>query len=73
MKWKNEIRVIYFHEFKLGLSATQTARNLTEVFGGETDIENAVHIWFKKFRSSDYDQLRALVGANPRQTVREVA
>jgi predicted transcriptional regulator len=51
----------------------QTVRNLKEVFGGETDIGNAVQLWFYKFHSSDYDQLRALVEANPRETVRKVA
>jgi hypothetical protein len=76
------------YEFQLGRSATQTARNLDEVFGEEMVNGCTVQLWFKNFYSGDLslenkggwghlpvidsDQLRALMETIPCQTVQEM-
>lgn len=86
---KKQIRTIFFYEFKLGTKATETARKINDAFGPDTVHERTVQLWFKKFRSGDEsledkegrgrpsaidnDQLKALVEADPRTTIRELA
>ena len=83
---KKRIRTFFLFQFKLGRKAAETAR---EAFGPGTTTERTAQWWFKKFRGGDEslgddkrcgrpsdvdnDQLRALVEANPRTTVRELA
>lgn len=89
MLGKKELRIILLHEFKLGHNAAQTTRNIVEAWGEGSTSERTVRRWFEKFRSGDVsledeegrgrppavdnDQLKAIVEANPRQTVREIA
>lgn len=84
-----EIRVIFLYEFKLGHNAAEATRNTNQTFGEDTAKERTVRWWFEKFRSGDMslenkergrpetvidnDQLKALVEADPRKTVRELA
>lgn len=86
---KKQIRTIFLYEFKLGTKATETARKINDAFGPNTVHERVVQLWFKKFRSGDEsledqegrgrpsaidnDQLKALVEADPRTTIRELA
>ena len=86
---KQDFHKIFFYEFKLGRSAAHTARNISEVWGEGSANEHTVQHWFKKFRNGDVsledhegrgrhpvvddDQLKALVEASPRTTVRELA
>ena len=86
---KKQIRKIFLFQFKLGRKAAETAHDLNEPFGPGTTTERTAQWWFKKFRGGDEsleddersgrpsdvdnDQLRALVEANPRTTVRELA
>ncbi|XP_065663078.1 histone-lysine N-methyltransferase SETMAR-like, partial [Hydra vulgaris] len=86
---KRQIRTIFLFQFKMGRKAAETARDINTAFGPETTNERMAQWWFKKFRSGeesledeegcgcpseiDDDQLRALIGADPRKTIREVA
>ena len=86
---KKKIRSIFLFQLKLGRKAAETARDINEAFGPGTITVRTAQWWFKKFRGgdesleedersgrpSDVDngQLRALVKANPRTTVRELA
>lgn len=86
---KRQIRTIFLFQFKLGRKAAETARDINDAFGAGTTNERMAQWWFKKFRCGDEsleddersgrpsdvdnDQLRALVEANPRTTVRELA
>ena len=86
---KKQIHTIFLFQVKLGRKAAETARDINKVFGPETTTEHTAQWWFKKFCGSDErleddersgwpsdvdnDQLRALVEANPRTTVRELA
>ncbi|XP_036362190.1 histone-lysine N-methyltransferase SETMAR-like [Octopus sinensis] len=86
---KKQICTIFLLQFKLGRKAADTARNINDVFGPGTTNEHTAQWWFKKFCSGDEgleddkrtgqpsdidnDELRALVEANPRTTVRELA
>lgn len=86
---KRQIRTIFLFQFKLGRKAVETARDINDAFGPGTTNERTAQWWFKKFRSGDEgledeersgrssdvnnDQLRTLVEANPRTTVRELA
>lgn len=84
-----DFRQIFFYEFKLGLSAAETARKINQVYGPNSINERTVQLWFKKFRSGDFsledaprsgrptviqdDNLKAMVEADPSQTVRGIA
>ena len=86
---KKQIRTIFLFQFKLDRRAAGTARDINEAFGPGTTTERIAQWRFKKFRGGnesleddersgrpsdiDKDQLRALVEANPRTTVRELA
>ena len=86
---KKQIRTIFLFQFKLGWKAAETAHDINEAFGPGTTTERKPQWWFKKFRGGnesleddecsgrpsdvDNDQLRALVEANPRTTVQELA
>ena len=86
---KKQIRTIFLFQFKLGRKAAETARDINEAFGPGNTTEHIAQWWFKKFCGSDKsleddersgrpldvdnDQLRALVEANSRPTVRELA
>ncbi|XP_065663076.1 histone-lysine N-methyltransferase SETMAR-like [Hydra vulgaris] len=86
---KRQIRTIFLFQFKMGRKAAETARDINTAFGPETTNERMAQWWFKKFRSGeesledeegrgrlseiDDDQLRALIEADPRKTIREVA
>ena len=86
---KKQIRSIFLFQLKLGQKAAETARDINEAFLSGTFTERTAQWWFKKFRGGDEsleddersgrpsdvdnDQLRALVKANPRTTVRELA
>ena len=84
-----DFRAIFFYEFKQGNNAAEATRNIIAVFGEDSLRERTVQYWFKKFKDGetnldneergrpgsaiDHDQLKALVEANPRTTVRELA
>ena len=86
---KKQIRAIFLFQFKLGRKAAETARNINEAFGPGTTTERTAQWWFKKFRGGDEsleddehsgrpldvdnNPLSALVEANPRTTVQELA
>lgn len=86
---KQEIRIFYYYEYKLGHDASEASRNINKVWGENASNERTIRRWFKKFRSGDMsledeegrgptskldnDQLKSLVEANPRTTIRELA
>jgi len=86
---KKEMRTILFYDFKLGRKATETARNINNVFGQHTTNLRTVQRWFSKFRSGnesledeehgsrpsqvDDDHLKKLINADPHKNSREVA
>ena len=86
---KKQIRTIFLFQLVLGRKTAETAHDINEAFGPGTTTERTAQWWFKKFcggdesleddeRSGrpsevDNDQLRTLVEANPRTTVRELA
>ncbi len=86
---KNRIRVILLHEFKLGHNAAEATRNINQAWGEKTTSERTARRWFEKFCSGDMSvedeegrgrtstvddgHLKALIEADPRQTVRELA
>ena len=88
-RWKKSKYTIFLFQFKLGRKAAETARDMNEAFGPGTITVRTAQWWFKKFRGGDEsleddersgrpsdvdnDQLRALVEANPRTTVRQLA
>ncbi|VDM59260.1 unnamed protein product [Angiostrongylus costaricensis] len=83
---KTNFRQIFFYEFKLGRCAAETALNVNQIWGVG---ESTVRAWLQKFRSGDFDlevkeghgrpneldndELKALVEANTRRSVRELA
>lgn len=85
----NQLRIIFLYEFKLGHKAAKASRNINGAFGEGTTNERTLQRWFKKFRDGDdtleneegcgrktsinNDKLKALVEANPRTTVRDLA
>ena len=89
LSFQNVEYKIFFFQFKLGRKAAETARYINEAFGPGTTTECTAQWWFKKFCGGDKsleddghsgwpsdvdnDQLRALVEANPRTTVQELA
>ncbi|CAK9833778.1 Histone-lysine N-methyltransferase SETMAR [Anthophora retusa] len=84
-----QVRVIFLYEYKLGHKAAAATRNINSAFGEYTINERTVQHWFKKIRSGDEnlededdrgrpslvdnDQLKALVEADPRTTIRQLA
>ena len=79
----------FLYEFKLGHKASEAARNINGALGDGTTNERMLQRWFKKFQEGDEtlkdddgrgrkpaienENLKALVEANPRTTVRELA
>ena len=86
---KNQIRVIFLFEFKMGCKAVEITRNINNAFGPGTANEHSVQWWFKKFCKGDKsledekhsgwqlevdnDQLRGIIKADPLTTTQEVA
>ncbi|XP_078053733.1 histone-lysine N-methyltransferase SETMAR-like [Augochlora pura] len=86
---RKQVRVIFLYQYKLGHKAAIATRNINSAFGEDAVNEPTVQDWFKKFRSGDKslededgrgrpslvdnDQLKALVEADPRTTVRQIA
>lgn len=86
---KRQIRTIFLYEFKLGKTASETARRINLAFGEATVNERTVQLWFKRFRDGDEsleDQersgrpshvnnelLKSLVEDNPRKSTRELS
>jgi [histone H3]-lysine36 N-dimethyltransferase SETMAR len=84
-----QVRAIFLYEFKMGRKAAKTARNLNHIFGEGTTSERTAERWFRKFQNGDEcledeegrgrkktvdnENLKTLVEANPRTTVRELA
>lgn len=84
-----QIRVCMLYEYKLGHNATTAASNINQAWGKDTVNERTTQWWFRKFRSGDMDlenkergrprssidkeELKALVEADKRKTVRELA
>ena len=50
---KKHMRMILLHELKLGLSTTQTTRNVVEAWGEGNTSERTMRHWLEKFRSED--------------------
>ncbi|KAJ1355946.1 hypothetical protein KIN20_038402 [Parelaphostrongylus tenuis] len=53
MSVKREIRAIFLREFKIGSSAAETSRKISELFGPTFANERTVQRWFSKFRKGD--------------------
>lgn len=86
---KEQLRTIFFFNYKLGQSAVETARQINQVWGPNSTAERTVRRWFEKFRSGDFsledeprsgrpratpdEDLKAVVEDDPSQTVREIA
>ena len=86
---RTEIRINFLYEFDLGHSAAEAFRNIISAKGQGVTCERTVQRWFEKFRSGDRslqeedgrgrpsdvgdEQLKALVEANPRTTIRELS
>uniref|UniRef100_A0AAF5DCR7 Mos1 transposase HTH domain-containing protein n=1 Tax=Strongyloides stercoralis TaxID=6248 RepID=A0AAF5DCR7_STRER len=86
---KRDIRIIMLYEFKRGTNATKTTQNINEAFGEDVVSTSTVQRWFKKFNEGnenlenedrgrpcstvDNDELRAVVEADPRQTLGQLA
>ncbi|KAF2360082.1 hypothetical protein FHG87_009162 [Trinorchestia longiramus] len=86
---KHDLRLLLLHEFKLGHNASEASANINLVWGEESTRDRTVRRWFRKFRSGDEslrdeesrgrlgslenEQLHAVVGQNPRQSVREMS
>ncbi|EYB85382.1 hypothetical protein Y032_0299g1780 [Ancylostoma ceylanicum] len=84
-----EIRLILFHEIKLGNNVAAAKRNITKAWGKGTVNERTTQRWFKKFgsgdttlrtqpgygRKSDVDDgnLKPLVEADSSRTIRDLA
>lgn len=52
---KQDFRPIYFCEFKLRRSATQTAQYINEMWCEGSIIVRTVQLWFQIFRQGDLD------------------
>ncbi|KAF2367392.1 hypothetical protein FHG87_001855 [Trinorchestia longiramus] len=86
---KEDLRLLFLHEFKLGNNAAQTTANINKASGEGTTSERTVRRWFKKFCGGDESlkdedgrgwsfnllnkDLRAIVEQTPRQSVREIS
>uniref|UniRef100_A0A0K0E9X1 HTH_48 domain-containing protein n=1 Tax=Strongyloides stercoralis TaxID=6248 RepID=A0A0K0E9X1_STRER len=86
---KRDIRIIMLYEFKRGTNATKTTQNINEAFGEDVVSTSTVQRWFKKFNEGnenlenedrgrpcstvDNDELQAVVEADPRQTLGQLA
>lgn len=51
----SEIRVLMKYEFLRGTSASDTARNINDVFGTEVTSQSTTSHGFEKFSSGDFD------------------
>ena len=85
---KEDLRLLFLHEFKLGNNASQTTANINRAWGKGTTSNRTVRRWFQKFRNGDEsledeegrglpsilhnENLRVIVEQNPRQSVREI-
>ncbi|VDO84279.1 unnamed protein product [Heligmosomoides polygyrus] len=85
----SDIRVLYLHEWRSGHNAAAAARNINAAFGEAFAKERTIRHWFEGLRFGgksvedenrgrppsllNDDQLKAMVEADPRQTVRESA
>ena len=49
---KSKIHVAYEYEFRRGTNASQTAKNINDVFGDNVANERTVSRWFKRFQSN---------------------
>src|SRR6202789_4117747 len=86
---RREIRVLLFHEFRLGHKATEAANNICSTMGEDVlSIRTAQH-WFNRFKNGnlelddlphtgrplqvDMDVLKQLIEEDPRLTTRCLA
>uniref|UniRef100_A0A7I4Y6T8 HTH_48 domain-containing protein n=1 Tax=Haemonchus contortus TaxID=6289 RepID=A0A7I4Y6T8_HAECO len=85
---KRQIRTIYLFQFKLGRSATETARDVKDALGSGTTNQRKAQWCFKNFRTGnesleddegsgrssaiDNEQLRTLVEENLRTTLKNI-
>ncbi|XP_029646755.1 histone-lysine N-methyltransferase SETMAR-like [Octopus sinensis] len=86
---KTDLCLLFLHEFKLGYNDAQTAANVNRAWGEGSTSDRTVRRWFQKFRSGDErledeksrgqscsldnEQLKAIVGQNPHQSVKEMS
>ncbi|VDP62180.1 unnamed protein product [Heligmosomoides polygyrus] len=84
-----QLRAIFLFQFKLGPKAAETAQDINTAFGPKTTCVRTVERWINRFRNGDEklgdeqrsgrpaeiddDQLKTVVEANPRATLRELA
>ena len=85
----HEIRICLLYEFKLGHSAAEATRNISQAWSEDAVSERDARWWFERFRSGNMSiedmprsgrpskvnisTLQELIEADPRQTSRELA
>ena len=86
---KEDLRLLFLHEFKLGNNAAKTTANINKAWGESTASERTVQRWYQKFCGGDEtlkdedgrgrppiiqnEDLRAIVEQIPQQRVREMS
>ncbi|XP_039309205.1 histone-lysine N-methyltransferase SETMAR-like [Solenopsis invicta] len=85
---KSKINVVIEYEFRRGLTAAQTTRNIKNIFGEDAVKEHIVRRYFEKFRSGNFNlenesprqfeskmnnKLKAVIKADTSQTKHELA
>lgn len=83
-----QIRTILLYEFKNGLKASEAARKIRNVFGGDCVSDPVARFWFRRFKSGEQslenearsgrpltfenDEIRECLRENPRATCKEI-
>ena len=84
---KREVRLLVFHEFKLGHNASETSANINRTCGERSTSDRTVRMWLQtsltgdesfedeegreRACSPDNEQMKAVVEQNPHRSVRE--
>ena len=86
---KEDLQLLFLHEFKLSNNAAQTTANINKAWGESKTSEKTVRRWFQKFHAGDESlkdedgrgqppilqnkDLRVIVEQNPQQSVMEMS
>ena len=52
---RRDVRVLLLYEFRMGHRAAEAARNICSHMGSDVVSDRDTQLWFKKFRSGNYD------------------